>query len=90
MKPEYFSSPNRFAYRPYCCPILCNLYLIQVYPILILSSTLIKSPAVIYNIALAGSTGVARRNLEAIGELYFNSQNVATQIVFNLSAMSVF
>lgn len=44
----------------------------------------------IYNIALAGSTGVARRNLEAIGELYFNSQNVATQIVFNLSAMSVF
>ncbi len=58
--------------------------------ILILSSTFIKSLAVIYNIALAGSTGVARRNLEAIGELYFNSQNVATQIVFNLSAMSVF
>ena len=44
----------------------------------------------LYNVALSASSGASRARLETLGELYFNSQNVATQAAFNFSAWFIY
>ena len=44
----------------------------------------------LYNLALASSSGSALQRLSTLGRMYFNSQNVATQVAFNLTAWFIF